>query len=66
LNAIAKWFSKNCGFLFDFYIIYSIIIIESEGKSMDDFVTNFSWEELEEEEWSIEDLENDYLTKEEN
>ena len=33
---------------------------------MDDFITNFSWEELEEEEWSIEDLENDYLTKEEN
>lgn len=33
---------------------------------MDDFVTDFSWEELEEEEWSIEDLENDYLTKEEN
>ena len=27
---------------------------------------NSSWEELEEEEWSIEDLEYDYLTKEEN
>lgn len=33
---------------------------------LDDFIMNFSWEELEAEEWSIEDLENDYLTKEEN
>lgn len=33
---------------------------------MDDFIMNSSWEELEEEEWSIEDLEYDYLTKEEN
>lgn len=35
-------------------------------RMLDDFITNFSWEELEEEEWSLEDWEMDYLTKEEN
>lgn len=31
---------------------------------LDDFIMNFSWEELEDEEWSLEDWESDYLTKE--
>ena len=33
---------------------------------LDDFIINSSYEETEQEEWSIEDLEMDYLTKEEN
>lgn len=33
-------------------------------RMLDDFIMNFSWEELEDEEWSLEDWENDYLTKE--
>lgn len=35
---------------------------------LDDFIMNFSWEELEleDEEWSLEDWEIDYLTKEQN
>ena len=33
---------------------------------LDDFIMNFSWEELEDEEWSFEDWESDYLTKEQN
>ena len=41
--------------------------LDLKGEQMlDDFIMNFSYEELEAEEWSIEDLENDYLTKEEN
>ena len=35
-------------------------------RMLDDFIMNFSWEELEDEYYTIEDLENDYLTKEEN
>ena len=30
---------------------------------LDDFIMNFSWED---EEWSLEDWESDYLTKEQN
>ena len=33
-------------------------------RMLDDFIMNFSWEELEDEEWSLEDWESDYLTKE--
>lgn len=33
---------------------------------LDDFIINFSWEELEDEYYIIEDYEYDYLTKEEN
>lgn len=41
--------------------------LDLKGEQMlDDFIMNFSYEELEAEEWFIEDLENDYLTKEEN
>ena len=32
-------------------------------RMLDDFIMNFSWED---EEWSLEDWESDYLTKEQN
>ena len=35
-------------------------------RMLDDFIMNFSWEELEDEEWSLEDWESDYLTKKQN
>lgn len=35
-------------------------------RMLDDFIMNFSWEELEDKYYTIEDLENDCLTKEEN
>jgi len=35
-------------------------------RMLDDFIMNFSWEELEDEYYMIEDFKNDYLTEEEN
>lgn len=67
-DSIANGLLKLRDFLFDFFIkfCYNICVRKGEIRMLDDFIMNFSWEELEDEYYTIEDLENDYLTKEEN
>jgi hypothetical protein len=67
-DSIANGLLKLRDFLFDFFSIfcYNIYTRKGEIRMLDDFIMNFSWEELEDEYYTIEDLENDYLTKEEN